>query len=224
MGNGAFGHVYLAQYKKNGKLYALKVLNKKKLVSKKHLKYAVGEANILKKMNSPFVIKLYFTFQTPTNLYMALDNCSNGDLSELITSREKLSLSTARFIIAQLIFAVEYLHKEKILYRDLKPENILIASDGYIRLTDFGLSRENSFSMSFCGSPAYLSPEMLDKKGVGFSSDIYGIGCVLYEMVVGMPPFFDENIDNLFEKIKNGKLRYPSYLSIEIKSLISKLL
>jgi len=78
-----------------------------------------------------------------------------------------------------------------ILYRDLKPENILIGSDGYILLADFGLSREKQFSKSFCGSPAYLSPEMLEKKGVGLANDIYGIGCVLYEMIVGEPPYFD---------------------------------
>lgn len=96
-----------------------------------------------------------------------------------------------------MVLAIEYLHSHNILYRDLKPENILLASDGYIRLTDFGLSRENNFSMSFCGSPAYLSPEMLERKGVGFSSDIYGIGCVLYEMVVGYPPYYDEIMENL---------------------------
>ena len=130
----------------------------------------------------------------------------------------------ARFIIAQLVLAIEYLHKNNILYRDLKPENILIHEDGYIRLTDFGLSKENNFAASFCGSPAYLSPEMLEKKGVGFSSDIYGIGCVLYEMVVGEPPFFDENIEVLLENIRSSRLRYPSYLSLEVKSLIGKLL
>jgi serine/threonine protein kinase len=81
LGSGAFGQVYLALFKKNEKHYALKVLNKKRLISKKHLKYAVGEANILKKMDSPFIVKLYYAFQTPMNLYMVLDNCSNGDLS-----------------------------------------------------------------------------------------------------------------------------------------------
>lgn len=84
MGNGAFGKVYLARLKSNGLIFALKVLNKKKLIAKKQLKYAVSEANILKKVDSPFIIKLYYAFQTPTNLYMALDNCTNGDLSELI--------------------------------------------------------------------------------------------------------------------------------------------
>ena len=85
LGIGAFGKVYLARYKKTGLSYALKVLNKKKLFAKKQLKYAVGEANILKRLNCPFIVKLHFAFQTPTNLYMALDNCSLGDLSELIT-------------------------------------------------------------------------------------------------------------------------------------------
>ncbi len=123
-----------------------------------------------------------------------------------------------------MLLAVEYLHSKNILYRDLKPENILIAADRYVRLTDFGLSRENAFAMSFCGSPAYLSPEMLARKGVGFASDIYGIGCILFEMLVGEPPFFDDNIDTLYDNIRSGKLRYPSHLSIEAASLIGKLL
>jgi len=81
LGNGAFGHVYLSKHIKTNKTYALKVLNKRKLINKKQLRYAVGEANILKKVNSPFIIQLYYAFQTPKNLYMALDNCINGDLS-----------------------------------------------------------------------------------------------------------------------------------------------
>jgi serine/threonine protein kinase len=153
-----------------------------------------------------------------------MDNCPNGDLAEVIIVHETLRESTACFVIAQIILAIEQLHSKGILYRDLKPENILIAADGYIKLTDFGLSKENCFSMSFCGSPAYLSPEMLEKKGVGYESDIYGIGTVLFEMVVGEPPYFDENMDVMFENIRTGKLLYPAHLSIEVKSLISKLL
>jgi serine/threonine protein kinase len=224
LGNGAFGKVYLARHRHDDQLYALKVLNKKKLFAKKQLKYAVGEASILKRVDSPFIVKLYYAFQTPGNLYMALDHCALGDLSELIAAREQLQEKTARFVIAQLVLAIEYLHRLGILYRDLKPENILIDREGYIKLTDFGLSRENSFATSFCGSPAYLSPEMLEKKGVGQSSDIYGIGCVLYEMVVGEPPFFNEDMGTLFENIKTAKLRFPSDLTIEVRSLISRLL
>lgn len=185
LGNGSFGKVFLAKHAKRCKFYALKVLNKKKLMVKKQLRYAVGEASILKKVDCPFIIKLHYSFQTPSNLYMALDYCPNGDLAELLSEKDMLDEKMARFYAAQLIIAIEYLHKKKIIYRDLKPENILIGPDGYIRLTDFGLSKENTFSMSFCGSPAYLSPEMLEKKGVGLETDIYGIGCVLFEMLVG---------------------------------------
>lgn len=158
----------------------MKVLNKEKLIKKKQLKYAVGEATVLKKLNFPFIVTLHFAFQTPKNLYLALDCCPRGDLAHLIALREHLSEESARFLIAQVVLAVEYLHSRNVLYRDLKPENVLLGSDGYVRLTDFGLSRENSYSLSFCGSPAYLSPEMLARKGVGFAADIYGVGCVLF--------------------------------------------
>lgn len=102
----------------------------------------------------------------------------------------------AKFYLAELILAINYLHKEKILYRDLKPENILIDTDGHMKLADFGLSKENvgdnDFTSTFCGSPAYLAPEMVRKKGVNKSADIYGIGCVLFEMLTGEPPFMDD--------------------------------
>ena len=191
IGNGSFGKVFLARHQRSQELFALKVLNKKKLNAKKQLKYAVGEANILKKVDHPFVIKLHYSFQTPSNLYMALDYCPHKDLAELLYEEDQITEQTCIFYVAQIILAVEYLHKNKIIYRDMKPENILIGQDGYIRLADFNLSKENDFSMSFCGSPAYLSPEMLQKKGVGPEADIYGIGCVLYEMMVGEPPYFD---------------------------------
>lgn len=141
LGNGSFGKVFLAKHLKTTTNYALKVLNKKKLMMKKQMKYAVGEANILKKVDCPFIIKLHYSFQTPTNLYIALDYCPNGDLAEVLSDRDYLLEKEAQFYIAQLILAIEYLHSKKIIYRDLKPENILIGSDGYIRLTDFGLSK-----------------------------------------------------------------------------------
>lgn len=118
-------------------------------------------------MDHPFIITLHYSFQTPTNLYIALDYCPNKDLAELLYDYDHMPEEICRFYIAQIILAINYLHMQKIIYRDLKPENILIGQDGYIRLTDFNLSKENDFSMSFCGSPAYLSPEMLEKRGVG---------------------------------------------------------
>jgi len=111
------------------------------------------------------------------------------------------------------------LHKKKILFRDLKPENILIDSDGHIRLADFGLAKQvassgrNQIAQSFCGSPAYLAPEMLKKEGVTESGDVYQIGVVLYEMLVGIPPYYNDDIKVLYKNISKGKLKIPKYLS-----------
>lgn len=120
---------------------------------------------------------------------MVLDYCSGGVLLHHIQRESRFSELTARFFICEIIIGIEYLHEMNILYRDLKPENVLIGADGHIRLTDFGLSKEHvadyDISKSFCGSPAYLSPEMLLGKGFSKASDIYGIGCVLYEMLTG---------------------------------------
>jgi serine/threonine protein kinase len=99
---------------------------------------------------------------------------------------------------AELFLAIQYLHEQKILYRDLKPENILIEEDGHIKLTDFGLSKENigqqDMTNSFCGSPAYVTPEVLLRKGHGSSADLYGIGAIVYELMVGQPAFYDDDI------------------------------
>ena len=141
----------------------------------------------------------------------------------------RLSEEQAKNYICEIILAIQHLHKNKILYRDLKPENILIASDGHIKLTDFGLSKEIKEdyynSNSFCGSHAYLAPEMLENKPHGKSIDWYGVGVVLYEFLVGVPPYFTNDPDRLYENIKSGPLLMPvNKFSIECSNLLKKLL
>lgn len=180
LGQGTFGKVFKVHLKtdtEKKQLYAMKVLKKAFLVKNNHLKYAISEANILKKSEHPFVIKLHYSFQTPDNLYMVLDLCSGGDLAFHLTKREMFDENEAMFFMAEVVLAIEYIHSLNVIYRDLKPENILIDSEGHIKLTDFGLAKENidfkSAAKSFCGSPAYLAPEMLTDKGVGRPADIY---------------------------------------------------
>jgi serine/threonine protein kinase len=115
--------------------------------------------------------------------------------------------------------AIAYLHQNGIIYRDLKPENVLVDKDGYLKLTDFGLSKQNIFdnfsAMSFCGTPEYLAPEIIDNKGHGKAVDWWSLGAITYEMLVGMPPFYSKDRDKMFKNIKNINVKYPSYISKE---------
>ena len=226
LGVGSFGKVCKVRLKKTNEIFAMKILNKEFLIKNKLLRYAITECNILKQSKCPFIIGLHYAFQTPQNLYMIIDYCPGGDLDFHI----QLNLfeeNEAKFYIAELILAIEYLHNHNILYRDLKPENILIGSDGHIKLADFGLARENvkdDVVKSFCGSPSYLSPEMVKKQGASKATDIYGIGAVLYELVSGTTPFYGDDIKTLFNNITNKKLMFPEFFSDAIKDLLKKLL
>ena len=227
IGGGSFGKVFKVRLKSTNEIFAMKVLNKSYLLKKKLLRYAITECNILKESNSPFILKLHYAFQTPDNLYMILDYCSIGDLSYQI----QLNLfeeDEAKFYIAELILAIEYLHKHDIIYRDLKPENILIDSDGHIKLADFGLAKENARTdtpnKTFCGSPQYLSPEMLSKQGTTKASDIYGIGAILYELISGNPPFYTQDQNLMLQNISENKLEFQEFFSEEIKDLLKKML
>ena len=227
IGSGSFGKVFKVKLRNTNQIFAMKVLNKAFLLKKKLLRYAISECKILKESNCPFILKLHYSFQTHDNLYMILDYCPIGDLSYQI-ELNLLEEEEAKFYIAELILAIEYLHQHDIIYRDLKPENILIGSDGHIKLADFGLAKENVTSdnpnKTFCGSPQYLSPEMLSKEGTTKASDIYGIGAILYELISGRPPFFAEDQDLMYKKIVENKLIFPEFFSEELKDLLKKML
>ena len=227
IGSGSFGKVFKVKLKSTNEIFAMKVLNKSYLFKKKLLRFAITECNVLKESNCPFIIKLHYSFQTPDNLYMILDYCSIGDLSYQI-QLNLLEEDEAKFYIAELILAIEYLHNHNIIYRDLKPENILIDSEGHIKLADFGLAKENVINdipnKTFCGSPHYLSPEMLSKEGATKASDIYGIGAILYELISGNPPFFTQDQNEMFQNISENKLEFQEFFSEEIKDLLKKML
>ena len=228
LGQGSFGQVFKVKKKGKDTLYALKVLNKHMLLRHNQLKYALGELKILKNLDFPFIVKLFSRFQTPKSLYLILEYCENGDLSWQIQEKEQMRQEEARFYAAEILLALDFIHSKGIAYRDLKPENILLDSAGHIRLTDFGLAKEgihsNATTKSFCGSPAYLAPEMLLKKGAGQPADLYGLGVIIYEMLTGKPPFYSEDISTIFTNIKLGRLTFPWDVSAEAKDLIQKLL
>jgi serum/glucocorticoid-regulated kinase 2 len=227
IGVGSFGTVFKVVKKDNGKRYAMKVLSKQELKRNNQLKYAVAECKILKKLNSPFIIPLFWAFQTPKNIYLVFEYCPHGDLSKHIP-REGLSESKAKIFMSEVLLALDYLHSKDILYRDLKPSNVLIDETCHLKLTDFGLARENihktNLATTFCGSPAYLAPEVLSNKGFWKPADIYSFGACLFEVLSGRPLFEDDSNEKLFQSILNNKIVFPGNFSSQAKNLIQQLL
>lgn len=157
-----------------------------------------------------------------------MDFCPGGELFYHLHNLGRFTEEQARFYISEILLGLEYLHSKDIAYRDLKPENILLDLDGHIKITDFGLSKEgistNDQSTSFCGSPEYMSPEMLLGKGHGRAVDFYSLGALLFEMLVGVPPFYSQNRSIMYNNILHSELTIPSYISKNGKDLIMQLL
>eukprot|EP00826_Nyctotherus_ovalis_P041616 TRINITY_DN4221_c0_g2_i2.p1 TRINITY_DN4221_c0_g2~~TRINITY_DN4221_c0_g2_i2.p1 ORF type:complete len:459 (+),score=87.04 TRINITY_DN4221_c0_g2_i2:583-1959(+) len=224
LGKGSFGEVYLVIENKSKRLYAMKVFKKEKYLSQNIIRYALTEKNIMAHMKHPFIVGLHAAFQTKRQLYLIMEYCPGGDLAFVLKKEGRFSEDKARVCIAEVILAIEHLHASNIIFRDLKPENIVLGKDGHAKLTDFGLSKEGmtdtSVTRSFCGSLAYLAPEILAKSGHGKAVDCYLVGAVLYEMLVGQPPYYSKNRKQLFFNIVNGRLIMPRHLSEEAKDLM----
>lgn len=156
IGKGSFGEVFLVEKKNTKEHFAMKVLEKDKLMKQNLIKYALTERNVLSITNHPFIVRMNFAFQTDSKLFLILDYCSGGDLSMLLHKNKKLSEEVARMYCAEILLALENLHRRDIIFRDLKPDNIVIDSEGHAHLTDFGLSKEgvneaSQGARSFCG-------------------------------------------------------------------------
>ena len=158
LGKGAFGQVYLVENEIDGKQYAMKALDKAAIMQQNILRYAMTERKILSTINHPFVVKLHYAFQSETKLYLVMDYCPGGDMLKMIKTKGTLHEEDVRKYTAEIVLAIDALHKAEIIYRDLKPGNVIFDQNGHACLTDFGLSKEASVSHSFCGSTAYLAP------------------------------------------------------------------
>lgn len=228
LGKGSYAKVLLVKKKDTEEVYAMKILSKKKVFEKNQERHVITEKEILAKMNKcPFLVRFYHSFQTPKKLFFVLEYCPGGELFNLIQKRRRLTESQTRFFACQIVLALEAMHKNDIIYRDLKPENVLIDADGYIKITDFGLSRQNvvnNDAKSICGTPEYLAPEVISRLQYGKPVDWWTLGCIIFEMVTGLPPFYRNNRQELFEGIKYENPKLPSTLTNEGRSLIAGLL
>eukprot|EP00732_Lithocolla_globosa_P004067 Lithocolla_globosa_v1_NODE_3533_length_1645_cov_48.722642.p1 type:complete len:492 gc:universal NODE_3533_length_1645_cov_48.722642:1605-130(-) len=229
IGKGSFGKVMLAKHKKTGQVYAVKVLSKSAIKKRDEVKHIMSERNVLRNNTShPFLVGLCYSFQTQDKLYFVLDYVNGGELFFHLQRDKRFPEHRARFYAAEIVCALEYLHNLDIIYRDLKPENILLDSEGHVALTDFGLAKEgiknDETTSTFCGTPEYLAPEVLKKHHYGMSVDWWCLGAVLFEMLVGLPPFYSRDCNEMYDRILHDKLRFPSHVSEPAKALITELL
>ena len=212
IGRGYFGKVMLVQNKINHELYAVKSIPKSKLIETNKEHTVISERNILSKITHPFIVDLKFTFQTSSKFYLGLEYVPGGELFRRMQQVGCVPFEEAKLYIAEIAIALDYLHRNNIVYRDLKPENILLDADGYIKLTDFGMSKflKNCQSTStFCGTYEYVAPEIILKKNYSYEIDWWTLGILSYELLFGQTPFTHANKSKLFQNIISKKLRFP---------------
>ncbi|KAI7885358.1 camp-dependent protein kinase 9 [Lichtheimia hyalospora FSU 10163] len=230
LGTGTFGRVYLTRFRTTNKYYAMKVLKKSEVVrlkqaSLEHVEHLLWEKQILASVRFPFIVDLFCAFQDNTNLYMLLEYVVGGELFSHLRRAGRFTNDMTRFYASEIVLAIEYLHSKNIVYRDLKPENLLLDHHGHVVLTDFGFAKQiDDRTWTLCGTPEYLAPEIIQSKGHGKAVDWWALGILIFEMLAGYPPFFDDNSFGIYEKILTGKVQFPSHFEGFAKDLLKRLL
>jgi len=226
LGTGTFGRVFLVTYPGSNTYYAMKVLQKSVIVRLKQVQHTLNEKEVLvASRDCPFIVTLEKTFQDQKNLYMILEYVIGGELFTHLRAVGRFGGATTRFFAAEIVLVIEYLHRKNIVYRDLKPENILLDKRGHIKITDFGFAKEIADkTFTLCGTPEYLAPEVIKGKGYSFEVDWWALGILIFEMLAGYPPFYDENPFGIYEKILLGRLVFPSHFDSPSRDLIKRLL
>ncbi|RPA87989.1 Pkinase-domain-containing protein [Ascobolus immersus RN42] len=227
LGEGSFGKVKLAVHQVTGQKVALKIISRKKLLSKEMEGRVEREIEFLQLLRHPHIIKLYTVVTTHHDIIMVIEYAGK-ELFDYIVQNGKVSESGARRFFQQIISAVEYCHRHKVAHRDLKPENLLLDDQLNVKIADFGLSnimQDGSFLKTSCGSPNYAAPEVINGKlYAGPEVDVWSCGVILYVLLVGRLPFDDEFIPTLFRKIAQGQYTIPGFLSPEAANLLRKML
>ena len=228
IGEGTFGKVKLAKNIPSNELVAIKILEKTKISDDEDLSCIKNEIKFLKKLNHPNIISLYEIIETKTHYFIVMEYAEK-DLFSYIVSNHFLNENEASYFYIQILFVIEYIHNNHIVHRDLKPENILLTNNNsLLKIIDFGLANkyeENNLLDTQCGSLCYSAPEMiLGKKYNGIDIDIWSSGIILFAMVSGFLPFDDDNEENIYRKVVEGKYCLPEKLSDNCKDLINKIL
>jgi len=230
IGKGNFGKVMLAEEKATQNLYAIKVLKKEFIVENDEIESTKSEKRVFMAANQerhPFLVNLHSCFQTSTRIYFVMEYVSGGDLMWHI-QHQQFNEKRAKFYACEVLLALEYFHKNNIVYRDLKLDNILLTLEGHIKITDYGLCKENMYhgatTNTFCGTPEFMAPEILLEKPYDRSVDWWAFGVLIYEMLLGQSPFRGDDEEEIFEAILEDDILYPINMSRDSVSLLQKLL
>jgi len=225
LGRGAFGTVTLVVDPGTGMSYALKAIRKIQVVELGQQSHIVNEKEVMRSLNSKFLVNLRATYKDKWRVYLLLDVCLGGELFTILRKRRSFDEPTSKFFAACVIDAFEYMHSFHIIYRDLKPENLVMHEDGYIKVTDFGFAKYvPNKTYTLCGTPDYLAPEIVTGQGHGKGVDWWALGVLIYEMIASFPPFYDDEPMMTYRKIISCKFKFPKYMSTHSKNLVTRLL
>lgn len=230
LGRGHFGKVILARHLKSNNYYAIKALKKGHIIAREEVEGLMAEKRIFQTASSvkhPFLVNLYSCFQTETHVCFVMEYACGGDLM-LHIHNDIFTEPRAIFYAACVVLGLQYLHDNKIIYRDLKLDNLLLDADGFVKIADFGLCKENigfgDTTGTFCGTPEFLAPEVLTSAMYTRAVDWWGLGVLIFEMLVGESPFSGESEEEIFDSIVNHDVLYPRFLSIEAVAIMRRLL
>mmetsp|Transcript_12529 Transcript_12529/g.18150 ORF Transcript_12529/g.18150 Transcript_12529/m.18150 type:complete len:369 (+) Transcript_12529:46-1152(+) len=227
VGTGTFGRVRVVKIKgsQDRTPMALKILKKSEVLRLKQVEHVKAETAILAQIEHPFIVNLLTTFQDEKRLFLVLEFVNGGELFSHLRKEGRLPNDDARFYAGEITMAFQYLHNKNIVYRDLKPENLLIDCEGHIKITDFGFAKiVEDRTWTLCGTPEYLAPEIIQSKGHGRAVDWWALGVLIFEMLAGYPPFYDENPFGIYQKVLAGRIDFPRHFDVKAKDLIKRLL
>ncbi|XP_041370542.1 serine/threonine-protein kinase N2-like isoform X2 [Gigantopelta aegis] len=230
LGRGHFGKVLLSEYRRTGEYFAIKALKKGDIIARDEVESLMSEKRIfevINEMRHPFLVNMFACFQTEEHVCFVMEYACGGDLMMHIHNDVFTEPRTV-FYAGCVVLGLKYLHEHNIVYRDLKLDNLLLDTEGYLKIADFGLCKESmgfgDRTSTFCGTPEFLAPEVLTETSYTRSVDWWGLGVLIYEMMVGESPFPGDDEEEVFDSIVNEEVRYPRFLSTEAIAIMRRLL